>query len=98
MGADIDFFKELATSEEMNDLQMIIDTLIKKYPDNKDDVLDFLMGSLGATYENPARAVFQAETMKFLALTRNIAGGVMPHLGELMRFFGSIGKGGKPEK
>ena len=98
MTAGIDFFKELATSEELNDFKLLVDALIKKYPDNRDDILDFLGGLLASTYESPARAVFQAETMKFIALTRNISDGVLPQLGSLTDFFSFLGKGGKPEK
>lgn len=96
--SDVDFFKALATSEELNDFKMIVDALVKKHPDNNDDILDFLGGLLTAMYMNPARAVFQAETMKFMVLTRNIADGVLPQIGSLAEFFRFLGKGGKPEK
>jgi len=87
----------LAVSEELNDFSLLVDALTKKHPDNHDDILDFLNGLLAARYENPARAVFQAETMKFMVMVRNVsavtqAEGFLPFLRSFMEL---LKKGGK---
>ena len=77
--------KELASSEEANDIAVAVTSLLGRHPDHSDDVLDFVTGLLMPRYKSPARAIFQAETMKFLCMTRNMEN-VMPHVGSLVEF------------
>ena len=95
----VEFFTELAASEELNEYKLLIDSLLKRYPDNVDDVLDFLGGMLTAMYQNPERAVWQAETMKYAIISLNAA--TVLNSGKMnpfIEFINSISKGDKPIK
>ena len=93
MERQMSFMKDLASSEEANDIVVAVARLFEKHPGQKDDVLDFITGLLMSRYESPARAIFQAETMKFLCLVKNM-GMVMPHIDSLLDFFKLV-KGGR---